>query len=447
MNTLCLQLTKNMSPADIDKKLNKNYFFPQKVQLCQEKLKAVVAGDKVKIKRQFSRQEIKLRNLPNVTMHIEIGIAVFPEKVLEQRDIYLCYEKEQIPQMGKITAALLRALPLILVEPRLDFRQGQEQGSFSPLQMPCYQTGTMAGGIRAHLGWQIYALSGIWLKYLANPKDKVILRQLRIRLRRLRSCLSFFRPAFKLTVCTKWQKKLRQQGLDLGILRELDVMLMTIARLREATPNTEHAHDKLQEIFSQKRDNQLAKLTKNVNISQQTATLTGFVLWLQTEPLQESYTDKNFQKFIGHRFKGWSKKILNMMEGSPDFSDMPKAHKTRIEIKKFRYVLLSFPELNKGALCLLRELKKLQDVLGFLHDDYVNGNLVKDMAAQGKGTSVYEAALFAGWESAKVESSIDTLREFWQKFCGDLNTWRQSLIAEKQTKISKKEMQRHMFPL
>jgi CHAD domain-containing protein len=427
MNTLCWQVTSKICPAEIDKKLNKNVFLPQKVQLCQEKVKVEIAGEKVKVKRQYSRQEIKIKNMPHLTLRLEVGLAIFPEKILEQRDIYLSYEKEQIAQVEKIAKELLKSLPLILVEPQLDFRLGQENGSFSPLNMPCYQTGKMAGGIFAHMSWQVYFLNATWLRYLANPKDKVLLRQLRIRLRRLRSCLSFFRPVFKLNTCTKWQKRLRDQGLELGVLRELDVMLITIVRLNEATKAGEQGPKHLQEIFAKKRDNQLNKLIKNTNISEQTAPLTEFMLWLQTEPLQSEYADKSFHKFIIRRFRSWSKKILQMMEGSPDFSDMKKAHKIRIEIKKFRYVLLSFSEVNKGALCLLRKLKRLQDVLGFLHDDYVNGSLVKDMAAKGKDASTYEAALFTGWESAKVESSIDTLRNFWPDFCTDLAAWRNNL--------------------
>ena len=71
MNTLCLQLTKPMSPAEIDKKLNKNFFLPQKVQLRQEKLKAQLTGEKVKIKRQYTSQEIKVKNCPDITMRLE----------------------------------------------------------------------------------------------------------------------------------------------------------------------------------------------------------------------------------------------------------------------------------------------------------------------------------------------------------------------------------------
>ena len=108
---------------------------------------------------------------------------------------------------------------------------------------------------------------------------------------------------------------------------------------------------------------------------------------------------------------------------------------------------MSFSEVNKGALSLLRKLKRLQDVLGFLHDDYINGNMVKNMAAKNKGASEYEAALFAGWESAKVESSIDTLRDFWQEFCTDLSQWRESLTPDKKIKISKKVIEKQTFPL
>ena len=448
MNTLCLQLTESLSPSEIVKKINKNkIFIPQKVQPSQEKIKGTLGGTKVKIRRQYSCQLIKIKNMPDVEMRLEVGVASIEEQVMRQCDIYLTYDQGQMAQVEKILNLLSGALSLILVEPRLDFRLGQEQGSFSPLQMPCYRTGKIWGGIWAHIVWQVYILNATWLKYLANPKDKVVLRQLRIKLRRLRSCLSFFRPAFKLAPCTKWQNILRQQGLELGKLRELDVMLMTIVRMNEATNGNEQQPSKLQDIFAQKRDKQLTKMLKDNHISKQTVVLAKFLLWLQTEPLQPEYEKEDFNKFIVHRFKVWSKKILGLMEGSPDFSDMTKAHKTRIEIKKFRYVLLSFKEINKDALNLLRKLKRLQDVLGFLHDDYINGNLVKNMAAKGKGLSEYEAALFAGWESAKVESSIDTLRDLSLDFCTELRDWRDSLTTEKQKQKKEKALARNTFPL
>ena len=60
------------------------------------------------------------------------------------------------------------------------------------------------------------------------------------------------------------------------------------------------------------------------------------------------------------------------------------------------------PELAPEAR-LLRSLKYLQDMLGLLHDDYINTMMVEKLvAAHPKIKELrYEAALFSGWEQAK----------------------------------------------
>ena len=88
---------------------------------------------------------------------------------------------------------------------------------------------------------------------------------------------------------------------------------------------------------------------------------------------------------------------------------------TRILTKKYRlyaafsvFLLLQLsnfrvPELAPEA-SLVRSLKYLQDMLGLLHDDYINSLLVERLVASHPKIKElrYEAALFSGWEQAKA---------------------------------------------
>ena len=86
---------------------------------------------------------------------------------------------------------------------------------------------------------------------------------------------------------------------------------------------------------------------------------------------------------------------------------------------------MCFPEVNKGAGNMLRKLKRLQDMLGFLHDDYVNGHLAEAIITEEDDDELhYEAAVFTGWESAKVEASINGLEYLWEDFCDELKVWK-----------------------
>ncbi len=121
--------------------------------------------------------------------------------------IYISYAAKFSVRVEKLVAQLLQSLPLILVEPDMYERIKQLQDSFDPLSLQAYKKTNINSGVYCHLGWQIYAVSGAWEKFLTKPLERVYLRQLRIKIRRLRSCLSFFKPALKLVECMDWQKK------------------------------------------------------------------------------------------------------------------------------------------------------------------------------------------------------------------------------------------------
>jgi len=61
--------------------------------------------------------------------------------------------------------------------------------------------------------------------------------------------------------------------------------------------------------------------------------------------------------------------------------------------------------------------------LGFLHDDYVNDQLVAEIIQHNDKISTYEAAVFTGWEKARVEASLEELHALWQDFCQELKAW------------------------
>ena len=86
--------------------------------------------------------------------------------------------------------------------------------------------------------------------------------------------------------------------------------------------------------------------------------------------------------------------------------DMEQLHKLRIKLKRFRYALQSVPEMAASPQ-LLRSLKYLQDMLGLLHDDYVNEQyLAQLVAAHDELPELrYEVAMLRGWERAKADAA------------------------------------------
>ena len=68
---------------------------------------------------------------------------------------------------------------------------------------------------------------------------------------------------------------------------------------------------------------------------------------------------------------------------------------------------------------------ELQDMLGFLHDDYVNDMLVGEIMKQYPDDAVlqYEGAMFCGWERAKAEAALASLPSLWDNFTAQLGEW------------------------
>lgn len=430
MQVLCLQAVEELSAAEIIKKINKKKLFALGTPIAlKEKSKIELSGNKCKLLRQYSRQELTCRRGSSISLWLETGVCIVNDNVIQQRDIYLYYDDKALEGAKKVVADLVANLPLILVEPDIEARIQQLQGCFYPENTFCYQEGTVWGAVWAHFGWLIYVVNAAWLKYLRNPADRRLLRQLRVRLRWLRSLLSFFRPVFKQDSCKAWQLKLRSSGVELGDMRELDVMLLSLENLALATADSAEGKEKpgcLHMYFAKHRENKLNNLTKNITLGQKTLELATFVIWLQTQPLLPAYTQGDFRQIVLKRLKKWNTKLLATTSNKDVLYDMKEAHSVRIRIKKMRYVLLSLVEFGHGNGKITRQLKQLQDLLGIMHDDYTNGLFVRKL----KGASKHqreEVLLFSGWESAKVESSQALLEATWGDFNEELSAWEKSL--------------------
>ena len=85
--------------------------------------------------------------------------------------------------------------------------------------------------------------------------------------------------------------------------------------------------------------------------------------------------------FVARRLAAWCDKMLSLSKKYPDFTDMDDLHEIRIKVKRFRYVTQTV-DLTNLPLDLLRQLKQLQDVLGLLHDDYINAYWARGIALQ-----------------------------------------------------------------
>lgn len=355
------------------------------------------------------------------------GIIITSAKLLPLRELTLVYTSKEVSQLPKLLAKLCGRLPLLLAEPDLKQRWAQENGCYDFRLLALYKKSGLQALALCHLPWQLYAVSKAWQQFLQQPSEKLLVRQLRVKLRRLRSTLSFFKPVLQQSNAVIWQEQLRRLGELLSRLRELDVALMTCEKikLQAATSAVQLTIPvQVEELLQKLRAEETARCLREVDLSSVTQQLAQLYVWLHERPLAPNLSGQKLKKFIRQRLNEWSRKLETLDRKYSDFHNMLELHQIRIKVKRFRYVLQALPEIRRDS-NLLRRLKKLQDMLGFLHDDFINAQLVNCFLKDAGNVQLrYEAGLFAGWERAKAEAALELLPQLWQEFCGALAEWR-----------------------
>ena len=427
---LCLQSVEKLSLEDLLKKINaKNIFRVLPSEDLEEKKEIILRGEEQTAVRRFQRLELQAKQKEmKVMVRLEEGVIITNDTITRQYDLYLGYSPKSREQLRILLKQILESLPMILVEPDVYERVKQNQGSFDPTSAEQYKAKTIQAGLCSHLFWQIYIVNQGWADFLHKPLERITLRQLRVKVRRLRSCLTFFKPALKQEDASLWQNKLRKQGDELSLLRELDVALMAIEKIKAPLGKKEQLYpEEIAGLLGQARQEEVLRLKKKLHLQDITMELASFVIWLEGQPLAPAYGGKELEPFLWDRIKQWSKSLATLTKKYPDFSNMLEMHQIRIKVKRFRYVMMTLPEINKNTGNMLRRLKKLQDTLGFLHDEFVNNQIVNKIVAKSGDKLQYEAALFKGWESAKIADAAAGLPDLWEDFCEELEIWQDTI--------------------
>lgn len=427
---LCLQSVTALNNNDLIKKINsKGIFVSQAAEELEEEKSIILHGEEQVVKRRFQRQELKVRQSDlKFSVRMEEGAVISNDCIMRQNDIYFVYTEKSKVQLKVLLKAILKEIPVVLVEPDVYDRLKQNQSSFNPALADKYKERTFQSGLASHLFWQIFLVNQGWSDFLHKPLERITLRQLRVKVRRLRSCLAFFKPALRRDDALLWQNNLRKQGDQLAYLRELDVALMAIEKIKVPLAQQKAMYpEKLAALLWQARNNEAQRIKKELSLQDITYELADLCMWLQGQPAAPSYANKEFESFLWSRIEEWSKSIATLTKKYPDFSNMIEMHKIRIKVKRFRYVMMTLPEINKNTGNMLRKLKKLQDTLGFLHDEFINNEIISKIAGNSKESLQCEMALFKGWESAKVEEATTALPDLWEDFCEELEIWQDTV--------------------
>ena len=379
------------------------------------------------------------------------GVLLVSDKLINVADIIFEYETGNFTEArveGLIQRILQGKLHFVLDEPDLSRRIALLRGSYYLDELRNYDAGTAMTALRCHIPWHLYVINKLWEQLLlSGGGQRPLWRQLRVKLRRLRSVLSLVKPLF--FEANKWKDALKQRADALSGVREYDVLLQVCERLRMGQSRLDQADDlpqqgaapivqstmaspearavpNLQQLLAGLRRQAQVRTLAELKLNEITLELAQ--LYLALFSFAAHSCDKSLREFFVQRLGKWAGKLQEFPQGYPEQQDMEQLHRVRIKLKRFRYALQSVPEL-KASPQLLRSLKYLQDMLGLLHDDYVNEQYLQQLVAAHPELPElrYEVAMLRGYEQAKADGAAELLTSQWQEFARLLSEWMDAL--------------------
>ena len=378
------------------------------------------------------------------------GVLLVSDKLINVADIIIEYEAGTLAEervQGIVRSILESKLHFVLDEHDLARRIDLLRGRYFLDKLPAYDETTAMTALQCHVPWHLYSINKLWEQLLlGGGLQKTVWRQLRVKLRRLRSVLSMVKPLFG--EANVWKLALKQQADALSSVREYDVLLQTCGRMglrqakaeqavslsqQQARPVVQSTMEpgagavpQLQQLLQGLRQQAQARALQQLQLNELSYELARMLVALQQAAGEKC--ELGLHEFFSKRLGGWALKLVQLQDKYGDIRDMEQLHRVRIKLKRFRYALQSVPELNASPK-LLRSLKYLQDMLGLVHDDYVNEQYLRQLVSAHPELPElrYEVALLRGWEQAKADAALEQLAGQWQEFERLLGEWLEEL--------------------
>lgn len=386
--------------------------------IVKYKVKEKYFGDNDMYKCRWAR--FKPRADVGVRLCCAWGVLLVSDKPVAVADIIIEFDRRRAEAAAVVEQLLNKLLSgklhFVVEEPDFSQRLDQLRGCYALEKQEDYDEDCAASALVCHLPWQVYGVSKLWAQVLATGGERPLWRQLRVKLRRLRSSLTLFKPLLAEAEAQKWQQLLKERAGALSAVREYDVLLLTCSRLK--LHQEQEAAPRLIAFLQNLRQQEAARTLNGLQLNKLTLEMAQFLLWLHTAT---AVKEQGLEHFLRQRFARWTDKLLCLPEKYPDLRDMEQLHCIRIKLKRFRYALQTVPELAASPR-LLRILKYLQDMLGLLHDTYVNG-LRLEKLTEAQPELHCETALLRGWEQAKADAALEQLPRQWEEFTGLLHDW------------------------
>lgn len=260
-------------------------------------------------------------------------------------------------------------------------------------------------------------------------RDPEYLHQVRVALRRMRACVSLFKPVLPQAVFAPLAGRLQGQNAALGKARDWDVFVHEMLRaLRE-----QRADEAAVAAFA-RRCVRLGRA--HLRAAQVAVAAPAWQrLWLDLGRLLADGAWMREQAALASQLEGFAAGLLQeraaaLKKRGKDLQELDAAgrHRLRIAAKKLRYAAEFFAALypKRRVRPYVQSLSAMQDVLGGLNDAATLLRLLPEALAGARAPDARVAGMIEGWSAASTHLQLDALLGAWDHWQRQKPFWKSS---------------------
>jgi CHAD domain-containing protein len=218
---------------------------------------------------------------------------------------------------------------------------------------------------------------------LGDTLDQDALHDFRVGVRRLRSAIRAYRGDLKGSVSGKMRRRLRDLARATNDRRDVEVQLAWLGKQSghlgpDDVPGFFWLAGRLEDRKQKTYDRAIADVARRYEKAAAKLRRALGILRIELETRQGQRL-ATFQEVTGGLACLEVARLRDDLSRTRDQSDAEQAHRTRISVKRLRYLLEPIARRNRRAGALVRRFKEGQDLLGEHHDMHVLSAAVESL--------------------------------------------------------------------
>jgi CHAD domain-containing protein len=253
-----------------------------------------------------------------------------------------------------------------------------------------------------------------------NDTDVEALHDMRVASRRLREAFEIFDFCFPQKSYQKFYRRIKQVTRALGDVRNADVATIYFKNLSATTDDilVQVALEDILRRMARERRQARLQLTKGLDesrVSQLPAELANVFVRVENLPVRYQRGPRQSIVLARRQLSQRVREFFSARAAVTGENDEVNLHKVRIAVKKLRYAIETFDyAVGEAVTGNLKELKRLQEAIGELHDRDVFAGIVRKRLV--KLQSRQHATLLSNGLQAVLNMILNERRDYFRGY-------------------------------